>query len=700
MMDRKETWAGRAVVVLVLTLLAVTLAALSAIHSQQKEALEKAFVQNTDALLLGVGIQSASLIESFDWPILERIQREAAAAPLIKALWIDDELSKRTYGEPRDVVGEGERRFSREIIANGEHVGQVVALVSTAELDSEQANSFRLLILVFGSSGLAVFSVMLVFFFIRKRVSRKLLLAQASRTKAERELTKSVDNFRVMVEDLSEGVLIHRNGEPLFCNAAYLKTFSCEDINSLNGASLFTYLPRLEKGGQMVRRSPAGVQTIVARAAFQEEVLRQDGQKVWVEIRSFPVQWNGSPAVCSTIIDISSRRQAEQFLKEARNEAELANRAKSTFLSSMSHELRTPMNAVLGFGQLLESNPDEPLSEDQKECVDQIVKGGKHLLELINDVLDLSRIEAGKVETSIENILPKQVLDECLPLVSILATQNGIGISVFGAAEAPVVRADHTRLKQVLLNLISNALKYNRENGTVAISFEERAGNKLRIVVTDSGEGIPEDRQAELFKPFSRLGAEHSGIEGTGIGLVVCKKLVEVMHGAIGLESKVGKGSSFWIELPLAELDHDAGSVKKDVAVEQVEELFTGISGTLLYVEDNPSNLKLMELIVTRIEGLTMISACSAEQAIKLARDEKPDVIILDINLPGINGIEALKQLQIYEDTRNIPVIALSAAASKRDIEKGLAAGFMCYLTKPVDVFEVVNAIKTALKQD
>lgn len=697
MIDRNEAWLSRAVVALVLTLLAVMLAALFAIHSQQNETLEKAFVQKTDALLMGIDIQSGNLIESFDWPILERVQQDATQAPLVKTLWIDDDLSKRTFGEPRYVVAESERRFSREIVVNGERVGQVVAVVSTTELDSEQSNSFRLLILVFGSSGLAVLSVMLVFFFIRRRASHKLLAAQASRAKAENELTKSVDNFRAMVEDLSESVLIHRNGVPLFGNAAYLKTFACEDIDSLNGAFSFSYLPCVEEDGRLILHRPAGDQTVVARAAYQEEVQRQDGQTVWLEIHSFPMEWDGDLAVCSTMVDVSARRQAEQFLKQARNEAELANRAKSTFLSSMSHELRTPMNAILGFGQLLEANAEGPLNEDQAECVDHIVKSGKHLLELINDILDLSRIEAGKMDVSVEKILLSEIIAECLPLGAIMATQRDINISVSSEVERRMVCADRTRLKQVLLNLISNSVKYNRQSGEVKISVKGAVDNRLRIAVTDNGYGIAEEKRSELFKPFSRLGAENSDVEGSGIGLVVTKKLMELMDGFIGLESEEGKGSTFWIELPQAESDDNEVVESTAVALVDVENFFSGINGCLLYVEDNPINLKVMEKIVSHIEGLSMISAQTAEAGIELAREKKPNVIILDINLSGISGFEALEELRRYDETRNIPVLALSAAVTKRDIEKGMAAGFLRYLAKPIDIPELVSAVRAAL---
>ncbi len=387
-------------------------------------------------------------------------------------------------------------------------------------------------------------------------------------------------------------------------------------------------------------------------------------------------------------------------LKKAKEEADKANLAKSDFLSSMSHELRTPMNAILGFGQMLEFNPKEPLTESQKDCVSHIMKGGRHLLELINGVLDLAKVEAGKVEFSTEDISPGEVLTECLSLIATMAEKRGICVSIpITQEQAPKVRADFTRFKQVLLNLLSNAVKYNRENGSLSVNFEETAGKMLRISVTDTGKGIPADKWDELFKPFNRLGAESTEIEGTGIGLVICKDLAELMNGTVGFESEEGKGSTFWVELPLAERGKDETAAVIDALTAQSEVSLPRMDGRLLYVEDNPDNLKLMELIISRIEGLSMISTHTGELGIELARSERPDVIILDINLPGMSGLEVIKKLRRYEDTKDIPVLALSAAATERDVKRGLDAGFLDYLTKPIQVVKVVDAIKIALEE-
>ena len=385
-------------------------------------------------------------------------------------------------------------------------------------------------------------------------------------------------------------------------------------------------------------------------------------------------------------------------LKQAIENADNANRAKSEFLSFMSHELRTPMNSILGFGQLLSFDPDQPLSQDQQDSVNHIMKSGRHLLELIDEVLDLAKIEAGKIGISIEDVAPEEVIDECLAIVSTMAQDRGISISLGGKESAlPVIRADRMRLKQTLLNLMSNGVKYNRVNGSLSIDFRQTAENRLRISVTDTGNGIPSDRQAELFKPFSRLGAENTEIEGTGIGLVICKNLIESMHGIIGLDSELGQGATFWIELPLTTIDDAGDDAPTDTFAEEIEEATKGLSGKILYVEDNKDNLLLMEKIIARVEGLSMISAHNGEIGIELAKTEQPDVIVLDINLPGMNGVETLEVLRGIESTRDIPVLALSAAATNSDIERGMAAGFLNYLTKPIDVKALMQDLEIAL---
>lgn len=386
-------------------------------------------------------------------------------------------------------------------------------------------------------------------------------------------------------------------------------------------------------------------------------------------------------------------------LKNAQHEAETASRTKTDFLSSMSHELRTPLNAILGFSQMLGFNPREPLSEAQKECVGHISRSGSHLLELIDQILDLTRIELGKVDLSISDISPADVLDDCLPLISQMAEDHAIEVVLPEDLDHIQYRvhADATRLKQILLNLMSNGIKYNREGGRLSIEFEPAPSGRLRISVKDTGNGIADDMRDELFKPFSRLGAESSAVEGTGIGLVVCKNLVALMDGEIGVESEVGKGSTFWIELPMVSSDTDEASDETGGSTDATTLATRGLTGTLLCIEDNPNNLRLLELITSQVEGLAMISAHTAELGIELAKSQQPDIIVLDINLPGMNGIEAVQALKLDPQTLHIPVVALSAAATEADIETGMAAGFMRYLTKPIQIQEFLDAVSSAL---
>ena len=437
--------------------------------------------------------------------------------------------------------------------------------------------------------------------------------------------------------------------------------------------------------------------------AIEHRVVWPDGTVRWMYQQGDAVRADdGTPLrMMGVAQDITARKEAAEELRVAKEQAYIANKAKSEFLSSMSHELRTPMNAILGFGQMLEYNAKEPLTKAQKSCVDHILQGGRHLLNLINQVLDLAKIEAGKIEVSLEDVFPASVLDECLSLVQTMAEERGIKITApKPGSEKAMIRADHTRSKQILLNLLSNAIKYNRDGGTVNVTFTESAGGMLRTSVADTGHGVPEDKRDKLFQPFSRLGAEASGIEGTGIGLAVTKQLAEFMGGRIGVQSVPEKGSTFWFELPLSRGKAGGGAAAGGGPAAAIPHWTTKATATLLYVEDNPANLELMELIVSRIDGLSLISAATAEIGLELARTRLPDVIVLDINLPGMNGIEALKELRKGPETADIPIFALSAAATRKDIENGIEAGFRRYMTKPMQVEEVVDAIKGAVEME
>ena len=395
--------------------------------------------------------------------------------------------------------------------------------------------------------------------------------------------------------------------------------------------------------------------------------------------------------------DNSVRKQVELALHEAMSVAEKANRAKSDFLSSMSHELRTPLSAILGFAQLIESGTPQP-TPAQKRSVDQILRAGWYLLELINEILDLALIESGRLSLSLEPISLGEVLHECQTMIEPQAQGRGIRISFPHFAKPCILRADRMRIKQILINLLSNAIKYNRVGGSVKLACTNLADHRIRICIEDTGLGLSPDKMAQLFQPFNRLGQEAHAEEGTGIGLVMTKRLIELMGGTIGVESTVGQGSVFWIEIDLAD-ENQLAPVKADIsALVALAIADDARLRTILYVEDNPANLMLVEDLIARRSDLRLLSARDGYQGIELARAARPDVILMDINLPGINGIRALRILSEDPLTLHIPVIALSANAIPRDIKKGLEAGFFRYLTKPIKVNEFMDTLDLALK--
>jgi PAS domain S-box-containing protein len=404
--------------------------------------------------------------------------------------------------------------------------------------------------------------------------------------------------------------------------------------------------------------------------------------------------------------DMTERKRFEQAIQESNSEletaksaAEKANLAKSDFLSSMSHELRSPLNAILGFAQLMESASPAP-TVLQSESIAQILQAGWHLLKLINEILDLAVIESGKVSLSAESVSLAEVMSECRAMMEPQAQQHGISMTFphFEDEHPLFVRADRTRLKQIIINLVSNAIKYNKKDGAVAVDCNVSAPERVRISVADTGAGLSPTKLAQLFQPFNRLGQEASGVTGTGIGLVVTKRLAELMEGVLGVESAVGVGSVFWCELISAaapQLVVQSGETE----VSAPPQLPAGTPRrTLLYIEDNPANMKLVEQLIARHPGIQLLGAVNGTLGIEMARATQPDVILMDINLPGISGIEALKILREDATTARIPVVALSANAMPRDIAMGLELGFYRYLTKPIKVKEFMETLNGALE--
>ena len=399
-------------------------------------------------------------------------------------------------------------------------------------------------------------------------------------------------------------------------------------------------------------------------------------------------------------IDITARKVAEAAVIAARDEAERANRAKSTFLSSMSHELRTPMNAILGFGQLLLSDASQPLADSQREHVGEILRGGRHLLDLINEVLDLAQVETGRLQVQLEPMHVGALIDECVGLLQPLSGVEGIGVTTADAASgAGWVMADRTRVKQVLLNLLSNAIKYNRPGGVVRIACVAE-GASLRIEVIDGGPGLSAAQGARLFNEFERLDAVRSGVEGAGLGLALSKHLMHAMGGEIGLLSEVGAGSTFWIRLPRAPAPACSSGVDAAPPAAERAAPRPPVPRKVLYIEDNPVNVMVMEAMLSRVPQLSLSTAPLPEQGLAMAVAQRPDLILLDIQLPGMDGFEVLRRLRLDAATRAIPVIAVSASAMQGDAEQGLAAGFARYLTKPLDMPQLLAAVAEALARD
>ena len=512
----------------------------------------------------------------------------------------------------------------------------------------------------------------------------------------QRRLTE--ESFRLMVESVTDYaiVMLDPEGRVVSWNsgAERIQGYRSEEII---GQHFSRFYSREDIAHGTPRRN---LDIVVAKGRFEDEGwrLRKDGSAFWanVVITAIRDQDGNLRGFAKLTRDLTERRKVDAELTDAKSAAERANLAKSNFLSGMSHELRTPLNAILGFAQLLESDTPPP-TESQKEGIAQILQAGEFLLVLINEILDLAMIESGRLSWSQEPVSLTDVMLECQAMIEPQARKHGIRV-VFPKLDSPCfVTGDRTRVKQVLINLLSNAIKYNQAGGSVAVEYSVSAPQRMRVSVRDTGAGLPPEKLAQLFQPFNRLGQEAGAEEGTGIGLVMAQRLIELMGGAIGVESTIGKGSVFWIELVVSTVPRVATGETELAKPARPAVQDRAAQRTLLYVEDNPANLQLVVKIIARRPDIRLLTARTGILGIELARASRPDVILMDINLPGMSGIKAMQILRADTATAHIPIVALSANAIPRDIERGLQAGFFRYLTKPIKVNEFLETLDVAL---
>ena len=486
---------------------------------------------------------------------------------------------------------------------------------------------------------------------------------------------------------------IHRGTKPSFLAAAGTAViaalvliawpFSFESLWPLSYVVIFFAALVACKAWLLVKAKPASAKTSLG--------LRRTHAELEARLAERSEELSRARAELEKVRDemetrVRDRTLSLKALKHAKEEADRANRAKSEFLSRMSHELRTPMNAILGFAQLLEMDDTTP---EQRESIAHITRGGRHLLELINEVLDISRIEAGRLSLSPEPVELGEAVGEVIELMRPLAADRDVRLKP-PPLDDYYVLSDRQRLKQVLINLVSNAIKYNRLGGSVAISCVKEEG-QARIFVHDTGVGIPAERLEQLFTPFERLGAEQSAIEGTGLGLTVAKRLVEAMDGAIGVESVVGQGTTFWLELPLTHsplvrTELTNGATKPEAAD-------PGDKRTVLYIEDNLSNLRLIERVFLQRPAIELLSARDGAAGLKLTQERLPNLILLDLNLPDIHGAEVLNRLKRDRRCAEIPVVVISADAMNAQKDRLLAAGAAEYLTKPLNIKKFLDVL-------
>jgi PAS domain S-box-containing protein len=542
------------------------------------------------------------------------------------------------------------------------------------------------------------FSVMRFEYDTRRRPSSILWYCGdiSDRRAAEQALLESQERTRAILETANDAfITVESGGQIVDWNAQAERMFGWPREEAMGRILVDTIAPAARRGPYLdsFNQSLAGDSGGSPDRRLELTALRRDGAEFPVELT---IWTSGESAVRSFnlfVRDIAERKRAEAAIGQAREEAEGANRAKSDFLSRMSHDLRTPLNAVLGFAQLLTA---DQLSDPQRECVQQILRGGRHLLDLVNEVLDITRIETGRLSLSPEPVDAREIVRNAAALVTPIAAARGITLEVEALEEEErSVLADRQRLSQILLNLLSNAVKYNRAGGRVTVGFDRRSDGRMRINVADTGAGIPQEKLQLLFRPFERLGAESSGIEGTGLGLTVSRGLAEAMGGSLGVTSDIDRGSTFYVELAAT----DAPSVAEDPGspAASLEPAASAGPATVLYIEDNTSNVRLMHRLLGSRPAIVLLHAPDGQTGLKMASERRPNAILLDLHLPDMSGEEVLRQLWDDRALRRTPVIVLSADATPLQMRRLLASGAAAYLTKPLDLGAVLQVLDRAL---
>jgi PAS domain S-box-containing protein len=512
---------------------------------------------------------------------------------------------------------------------------------------------------------------------------------EAALEKSRRELQAALDANQLIMDNSQDVICtIDEQGRFLSVNAA------CEELwgykaEEMVGRQNIDFV--CEEDRPMTEAAAKGMLATGKVTDFVNRYVRKDGTLVDV---LWSVSWSAKDRIMFCVAhDVTDRARIEKALRDAKEEADRANHAKSDFLSRMSHELRTPLNSILGFGQLLDRQSP---TEMQRPRIRYILSAGRHLLNLINEVLDISRIEAGTLQLSVEPVCLEEAIGEALDLMRPLAAERTITLATNCSVDtATYVLADRQRLKQVLINLLSNAVKYTAVKGCVTVSFAESDKGLTRISVRDTGAGIPVDKLTRLFTPFDRLGAEQSAVEGTGLGLALCQRLVHAMNGSIGVNSILGSGSNFWLDLPHAQSPLQTLSVTRSPAASGLQAAEE--SRRILYIEDNFSNVTLVDQMLAERPALELMTAMQGRVGLELARQHAPDLILLDLHLPDMPGWQVLAQLKADQLTREIPVVIISADATSPQIKRLLSAGARAYLTKPIDIAEFFRVIEDAL---